>query len=64
MSDRREAVFLAYSSLLSDDEDIRDLVVTEDLIRNVVQGLESPAKAVSWIIIFFRTILCIIAIFI
>jgi len=47
MDDMREAVFLAYAALLSNDEDMRDLVVTENLVRYLVQALDNTVKAVS-----------------
>ena len=54
MDDMLEAVFLAYSSLLSNDEDMRDLVVTESLVRHVVQGLGNECTAVSGNVKFWK----------
>ena len=41
-----EAVFLAYAALLSNDEDMRNLVVTETLVKHLIQGLKNQSEKV------------------
>ena len=44
--DMKKAVLLAYAALLSNDEDMRDLVTTDALVRNSAQYLENSREEV------------------